>query len=209
MSAKLEELVGKPITLEQFDEAAGKKDACYHKVRARYDVWPSAYASGALVKCRKVGAKNWGNKSKKESIDETIKERFTPNTSMTMIQNLSTLNDRFSGVTNFLLSENEFIVNNNKVEFDLPNSYPVFSEDRANFNELLISLFEIENNLKFKVFDSEVDNQSIQNVVLKFSNFENSLNALSILSKFENISLRKAFLEDNSNSVHLYISIKK
>ena len=146
---------------------------------------------------------------KKESVDEIIKERFTPNTSMTMIQNLSTLNDRFSGVTNFLLSENEFIVNNNKVEFDLPNSYPVFSEDRANFNELLISLFEIENNLKFKVFDSEVDNQSIQNVVLKFSNFENSLNALSILSKFENISLRKAFLEDNSSSVHLYISIKK
>ena len=48
----------------------GKKDACYHKVRARYDVWPSAYASGALVKCRKVGAANWGNKSKKnESID--------------------------------------------------------------------------------------------------------------------------------------------
>lgn len=43
----------------------GKKDACYHKVKARYDVWPSAYASGALVKCRKVGAKNWGNKSKK------------------------------------------------------------------------------------------------------------------------------------------------
>ena len=41
-----------------------EKDACYHKVRARYKVWPSAYASGALVQCRKVGAKNWG-KSKK------------------------------------------------------------------------------------------------------------------------------------------------
>ena len=50
-------------------KSKGKKDACYHKVRARYDVWPSAYASGALVKCRKVGAKNWGNKSKK---DESI-----------------------------------------------------------------------------------------------------------------------------------------
>ena len=68
---KLEELVGKKLTEEQFDEAAGKKDACYHKVKARYDVWPSAYASGALVKCRKVGAKNWGNKSKKEG---SIKE---------------------------------------------------------------------------------------------------------------------------------------
>ena len=69
MSLKLEELVGKPITEAQFDEAAGKKDACYHKVKARYDVWPSAYASGALVKCRKVGAANWGNKSKKESVN--------------------------------------------------------------------------------------------------------------------------------------------
>jgi len=59
------------MTEEQFDEAAGKKDACYHKVKARYDVWPSAYASGALSKCRKVGAKNWGNKSKKkESVEE-------------------------------------------------------------------------------------------------------------------------------------------
>lgn len=52
------------ITEEQFDEAAGEKDACYHKVKSRYKVWPSAYASGALSKCRKVGAKNWGNKSK-------------------------------------------------------------------------------------------------------------------------------------------------
>ena len=52
------------ITEEQFDEAAGEKDACYHKVKARYKVWPSAYASGALVKCRKVGAKNWGNSKK-------------------------------------------------------------------------------------------------------------------------------------------------
>lgn len=42
-----------------------KQDACYHKVRSRYKVWPSAYASGALVQCRKKGAKNWGNKSKK------------------------------------------------------------------------------------------------------------------------------------------------
>jgi hypothetical protein len=47
------------------DQINGKQDACYHKVKSRYKVWPSAYASGALVRCRKVGAKNWGNKSKK------------------------------------------------------------------------------------------------------------------------------------------------
>jgi GNAT superfamily N-acetyltransferase len=44
-----------------------KKDACYYKVKSRYKVWPSAYASGALVKCRKKGASNWGNSSKNES----------------------------------------------------------------------------------------------------------------------------------------------
>ena len=58
-------------TEETVIEAKGEKDACYHKVKSRYSVWPSAYASGALVKCRKVGAKNWGNKSKKN-------EEFTP-----------------------------------------------------------------------------------------------------------------------------------
>jgi hypothetical protein len=42
------------------------EDACKEKVKARYNIWPSAYASGALVKCRKVGAANWGNKTKKE-----------------------------------------------------------------------------------------------------------------------------------------------
>jgi hypothetical protein len=44
-------------------KGSGKKDACYNKVKSRYDVWPSAYASGALVKCRKVGAANWGTKN--------------------------------------------------------------------------------------------------------------------------------------------------
>ena len=50
-------------------KGSGKKDACYHKVKSRYSVWPSAYASGALVKCRKKGAANWGNSTKKEELE--------------------------------------------------------------------------------------------------------------------------------------------
>ena len=59
-----------------------KKDACYHKVKSRYDVWPSAYASGALVKCRKVGAKNWGNSKKNEEINKEFKshDMYDPKT---------------------------------------------------------------------------------------------------------------------------------
>lgn len=44
----------------------GKKDACYHKVKSRVKVWPSAYASGQLVQCRRRGAKNWGSGGKKK-----------------------------------------------------------------------------------------------------------------------------------------------
>jgi len=47
---------------------AEKKDACYYKVKASAKVWPSAYASGRLVQCRKKGAANYGNKS--ESVTE-------------------------------------------------------------------------------------------------------------------------------------------
>ena len=60
-------------TIEESDKkgkGSGTKDACYHKVKSRYSVWPSAYASGALVKCRKKGAKNWGNSSKKEGFSD-------------------------------------------------------------------------------------------------------------------------------------------
>lgn len=40
--------------IQQLEEALSeKKDRCYYAVKARYKVWPSAYASGALVKCRK------------------------------------------------------------------------------------------------------------------------------------------------------------
>ena len=63
---------GGPITEDRCPHCGGavtqdpvvaeQQDACYRKVKSRYKVWPSAYASGALVQCRKRGAANWGNK---------------------------------------------------------------------------------------------------------------------------------------------------
>ena len=50
--------------LERLNEKA-KRDKCYYKVKARYDVWPSAYGSLSLSKCRKVGAANWGKTTSK------------------------------------------------------------------------------------------------------------------------------------------------
>jgi hypothetical protein len=63
---------GQQAAKDAIDRAQGKKDldekqdACYNKVKSRYKVWPSAYASGALVQCRKKGAANWGTGGKKK-----------------------------------------------------------------------------------------------------------------------------------------------
>ena len=81
----------------------GKKDACYHKVKSRYDVWPSAYASGALVKCRSKGAKNWGNSSKKESFvdefgNEYLLELNNEETTETVMENRMAMYSRALGI---------------------------------------------------------------------------------------------------------------
>jgi len=71
---------GVMVSEEQINE---KQDACYHKVKSRYKVWPSAYASGALVQCRKKGAANWGNKNESitqeeyDQLDENLKQWFS------------------------------------------------------------------------------------------------------------------------------------
>ena len=57
---KVEEVVSEE---DKKGKGSGSKDACYKKVKASAKVWPSAYASGRLVQCRKKGAANYGNKS--------------------------------------------------------------------------------------------------------------------------------------------------
>jgi hypothetical protein len=41
-----------------YKEGGTVKDACYTKVKSQYKVFPSAYASGAIAKCRKKGSKS-------------------------------------------------------------------------------------------------------------------------------------------------------
>lgn len=57
-----EEILRMQETLEE-----AKKDACYYKAKAKYKVWPSAYASGYLVRCRKKKGK-----IKEEELEEEI-----------------------------------------------------------------------------------------------------------------------------------------
>ena len=51
--------------LKKYKKGRSVKDACYHKVKAGEKVFPSAYASGRIAKCRKVGGANYGKGKKK------------------------------------------------------------------------------------------------------------------------------------------------
>jgi hypothetical protein len=64
--------------LVEYSGLMEKKDACYYKVKASAKVWPSAYASGRLVQCRKKGAANYGNKSEgvAEGAPELLKKEM-------------------------------------------------------------------------------------------------------------------------------------
>ena len=50
------------------------KDACYHKVKRKFKVFPSAYASGHIAKCRKVGAANYGKKKAMGGLNTAIEK---------------------------------------------------------------------------------------------------------------------------------------
>ena len=60
----------------EYSELMEKKDACYYKVKASAKVWPSAYASGRLVQCRKKGAANYGNKNESQGMAEDFNAEY-------------------------------------------------------------------------------------------------------------------------------------
>ena len=62
--------------LVEYSNLTEKKDACYYKVKASAKVWPSAYASGRLVQCRKKGSANYGNKSESVTEELTLEQKF-------------------------------------------------------------------------------------------------------------------------------------
>jgi predicted nucleotidyltransferase len=65
------------LSLQETIEEA-KKDACYYKAKAKYKVWPSAYASGYLVKCRKKKGKIKEEEMQEDlELDEDIIEELS------------------------------------------------------------------------------------------------------------------------------------
>ena len=85
---------GEMVSEELMNE---KKDACYYKVKSRYKVWPSAYASGALVKCRKKGADSWGNGGKSnESVAEATGTTMDASQALQKLKQIAEMRSKFT-----------------------------------------------------------------------------------------------------------------
>lgn len=54
--------------LEESKKKKGKEDRCVRIAKSKYDAWPSAYASGAVVKCRQ--GKIWKDIKEEEELEE-------------------------------------------------------------------------------------------------------------------------------------------
>ena len=103
---------------ESLKEEEGKKDACYQKVKSRYKVWPSAYASGALVKCRKKGAANWGNKT-----EEISAQRYCPKCQKNEYQHECKYGPKF-----WALYSSPVALTSNQMKYDIAQLHPANEE---------------------------------------------------------------------------------
>ena len=111
-----------------------------------------------------------------------------------------------SQLNSFVVSDNAFNVNEQKIEFD-NNSYTVTkSNTSASYGELLIKLFEIDSNLKFKVFNSKFDNENAVNLVLRFEKNDSILDVVNEIESFNNMFVKKVSFS-KEESLHLYVTI--
>ena len=111
-----------------------------------------------------------------------------------------------SQLNSFVVSDNAFNVNEQKIEFD-NNSYTVSkSNTSASYGELLIKLFEIDSNLKFKVFNSKFDNENAINLVLRFEKNDSILDVVNEIESFNNMFVKKVSFS-KEESLHLYVTI--
>jgi len=62
----------KKIIIEEFNLVIEKDDRCTRIAKRKYDVWPSAYASGAVVRCRKGDI--WKDLKEEELTDDEEEE---------------------------------------------------------------------------------------------------------------------------------------
>lgn len=149
--------------------------------------------------------------TEQEIVVEEVEKTLTPrevalSASYGVVNKLKIAMNSDSQLNSFVVSDNTFIVNEQKIEFD-NNSFAVTkSNTSASYSELLIKLFEIDSNLKFKVFNSKLDNKNAINLVLRFEKNDSILDVVNEIESFNNMFVKKVSFS-KEESLHLYVTI--
>ena len=124
--------------------------------------------------------------------------------SLTILNNFMRLLEEENVSKNESIEVNESIIGN-----DLNDK--MILDDLTNFEvielgNLIGNFFEVDNKLKYKIFDGIYLNNQAKNIVFRFEDFSNFKTISSQLSKLDNAYVRKITFNSSSNHLHIYIS---
>ena len=126
------------------------------------------------------------------------------------VKSLTILNNFMRLLEEENVSKNESIeVNESTIGNDLNDK--MILDDLTNFEvielgNLIGNFFEVDNKLKYKIFDGIYLNNQAKNIVFRFEDFSNFKTISSQLSKLDNAYVRKITFNSSSNHLHIYIS---
>ena len=126
------------------------------------------------------------------------------------VKSLTILNNFMRLLEEENVSKNESIeVNESTIDNNLNDK--MILDDLTNFEvielgNLIGNFFEVDNKLKYKIFDGIYLNNQAKNIVFRFEDFSNFKTISSQLSKLDNAYVRKITFNSSSNHLHIYIS---
>ena len=126
------------------------------------------------------------------------------------VKSLTILNNFMRLLEEENVSKNESIeVNESTIDNNLNDK--MILDDLTNFEDielgnLIGNFFEVDNKLKYKIFDGIYLNNQAKNIVFRFEDFSNFKTISSQLSKLDNAYVRKITFNSSSNHLHIYIS---
>ena len=72
LGAAMHQVADEMMVMEESEELDEEDDRCTRIAKRKYDVWPSAYASGAVVKCR--DGKIWKDLTEEDCDEKEVEE---------------------------------------------------------------------------------------------------------------------------------------
>ena len=134
-------------------------------------------------------------------------------TEKSQLKSLIILNDFSMSIKrNDSLKKSSITVDENSINNNSKNETLFDNLDITNtidMSLLISSFYEIDNELKYKIFDGNFLGKPSKNIVLRFNSLSNYESISNKLSSYKNVFVRKVTFSSELNHLHIYISLSK